>query len=442
MPIADDAAFERRQWGWGGGTSNRTPWWCSFWPSACATSTGGGSTPTSTRRQTSTAKPPINSPTSTAPRTTVPQPAPPVATQPPAAPPAATQSSNPPPQPQPQPAPSPTSQTRVPPPMPPPTNTERPGALTTSVSPVAVQPGGSSGNSTGDGNGWPTQGGESGAGTGKGDEGPGPTGASGTGNPPAQSAVPPASTPSTSNTPGIDGGDAATGSGGSSGGGLPPGAIAGIVVGLLLLLALLGLLLYRFRRSPVVQRMLAPLSKLGGGLGGFSRVDTPGGDGMDRNLITPSPVAAATAGGSAAAAVTTSNRGHHPPPSQPPMRQTGHLHPLSIPAAAAARDSNRVSVFTYDSVATTGFTPSPVSPMSPSTMLSPGTVRTSRPIQEPPDPRIIASANARMAWPMPPGPSPAIQHPDGPQYLNFQQSGETVVRINQPPRSNRRSGGY
>jgi collagen type III alpha len=151
------------------------------------------------------------------------------------------------------------------------------------------------------------------------------------------------------------------------------------------------------------------------------------------------------------------------------MRQTndlpGHLHPLSIPAAAAARDRNRVSVFTHDSVATTGFTPSPVSPMSPSTMFSPGTVRTSRPIQEPPDPRIVAAANARvtrgslssidtgsgisaalspgqLAWPMPPGPSPAIQHPDGPQYLNFQQSGETVVRINQPQRSNRRSGGY
>jgi collagen type III alpha len=48
----------------------------------------------------------------------------------------------------------------------------------------------------------------------------------------------------------------------------------------------------------------------------------------------------------------------------------------------------------------------------------------------------------QMAWPMPPGTPPAIRHPDGPQYLNFQQTGETVVRISQPPRSSRRSGGY
>jgi len=183
---------------------------------------------------------------------------------------------------------------------------------------------------------------------------------------------------------------------------------------------------------------------------------------MGRNLISPAPGAAAAAGGAAAAAY---GRDDYEPRSQPPMRQTNRLHPLSVPPAAATRDSNRVSVFRNDSVASTAFTPSPVSPTSPN-MLSPGIVRTSRPVQEPPDARIVAAANAhlsrggsvssistgsaisaalapgQMAWPMPPGTPSAIHHPDGPQYLNFQQSGETVVRINQPPRSNRRSGGY
>jgi collagen type III alpha len=214
-----------------------------------------------------------------------------------------------------------------------------------------------------------------------------------------------------------------------------------------------------------VQRMLAPFRKLGGQSRGSPRVDTPGGDSMGRNLISPAPMAAAATAGGAAAASAARNRSGRGGQSQPPMRQTGRLHPGAAPATAVGRDSNRVSTFTYDSVATSGFTPSPVSPISPASMLSPGTVRTSRPIQAPPDPRIIASANAhvtrgsmsststasgisaalspgQMAWPMPPGTPPAIQHPDGPQYLNFQQSGETVVRINQPPRSNRRSGGY
>ncbi|KAK4120152.1 hypothetical protein N657DRAFT_542800, partial [Parathielavia appendiculata] len=168
----------------------------------------------------------------------------------------------------------------------------------------------------------------------------------------------------------------------------------------------------------------------------------------------------ATAGTAAAAAIAY-GRDRHAPSSQAPMRQTGHLQPVVPPAAARReRDSNRVSVFTNDSMTSAGFTPSPVSPISPTNLLSPGTVRTSRPVQEPPDPRITAAANAhvsrgsvssistgsaisaalapgQMAWPMPPGTPPAIRHPDGPHYLNFQQTGETVVRINQPPRSNR-----
>lgn len=210
-----------------------------------------------------------------------------------------------------------------------------------------------------------------------------------------------------------------------------------------------------------MQRMLAPFRKLGGGSGGFNRVDTPGGDGMGRNLISPPPGAVAAVGAAAAAGAAHD----YDTRSQPPMRQAGEPHHLLVPAAATQRDSNRISVFTNNSVATTGFTPSPVSPISPAGMLSPGAVRSSRPIPEPADPRIMTATNAhvhrgsvstistasgisaalspgQMSWPMPPGTPPAIRHPDGPQYLNFQQSGETVVRINQPPRSHRRSGGY
>ncbi|KAH6617623.1 hypothetical protein F5144DRAFT_596585 [Chaetomium tenue] len=464
MPIADDPSFERRQWG--GRGRNNTPWWCNFWPPACSTSTSPG-TPSGGSTPSSTTKTPIRAPTTTSPRATVPQHTPPVATRPPAVPPAATQSPK--PSDRPQPVPSSTSQPRVPSPMPPPTDTEKTSAQTASVAPVFVQPGGNSGNKPGNDDDNRPPGGDSGSGTGTGDgnDDGGSNGTSGSGhgdpgsstaNRPTQSGVSSVPAPlatSPSSTGGIGGGNTGTtvnDKDGTSGGGLAPGAIAGIVVGLLLLLALLALLLYKFRRSAAVQRMLAPFRKLGGQSRGSPRVDTPGGDGMGRTLISPAPTAAAasTAGG-AAAALAARNRSGRGGQSQPPMRQTGRLHPHVAPAPGVGRDSNRVSTFTYDSVATTGFTPSPVSPVSAASMLSPGTVRTSHPIQAPPDPRIIASTNAhvtrgsmssQMAWPMPPGTPPAIQHPDGPQYLDFEQSGETVVRINQPPRGNRRSGGF
>lgn len=145
------------------------------------------------------------------------------------------------------------------------------------------------------------------------------------------------------------------------------------------------------------------------------------------------------------------------------MRQTNRLDPLLIPAAASTRDSKRVSVF-GGSVPSTAFTPSPVTPSSPG-MLSPGAVAASRPVEQPPDPRIIPAADARlsrgsisssisagsgisaalspgqMSWPMPPGTPPAIRHPDGPQYVTFQKTGETVVRIIQTPRGSQRSSG-
>lgn len=243
-----------------------------------------------------------------------------------------------------------------------------------------------------------------------------------------------------------------------------------MTVGLLVFLALLAVLLYRFRKTPAMQRMLAPFSRFPGGSAGFHRVDTPGANTLSRN--PPSPAMgegmAAAAGAAGAAAATAASHSRSPTGSgwsQPPMRQADRLHPFSVSVAAATRDSNPVSVFTYDSAASSAFTPSPVTPTQPG-MVSPGAVWTSRPVEEPPDPRIVAAATGhitrgsissistgsaisaalspgQMAWPMPPGTPPAIRHPDGPQYVTFKESGETVVRINQPSsRSTLRSSGY
>ncbi|GAB1319786.1 hypothetical protein MFIFM68171_09996 [Madurella fahalii] len=184
---------------------------------------------------------------------------------------------------------------------------------------------------------------------------------------------------------------------GSSSNGLPPGTIAGIVVGLLVLLALLVLLLFKVRQSPLVQKMLAPFTKAGGAgsLGGTQEANAAGGG------------------------------------------------------------------------VSSAFTPSPVSPISPVSMLSPGVVHTGRPRHEPGDPRVISATDVRissgsfssistgsavsaalspgqMPWPMPPS-TPSISQPNTPvsaqgadrEYINFEESGETVVRIAQPSRVQR-----
>ncbi|AEO64780.1 uncharacterized protein THITE_116310 [Thermothielavioides terrestris NRRL 8126] len=438
------------------------PMWCYFWPAACPTSSTHGKPTPTTKRQTS----PSPERTTNTPKTTpAPATTPPAATPPATTPPAATQppKTSPHPAPAPSPTPSPTTQ-----PKPAGTSSEKPDAQSTSVNH------GQSGDS----------------GAGNAGLGTSPTLSRG----PAESGTgaPSASEPTTASTAPTIGGVGGTGAtsvgsgasvaqnGGASGGGLPPGAIAGIVVGLLLFLALLGLLLYRLRRTAAVQRLLGPFgSKLGGGSGAFQRMDTPGPDGMGSSLLSPSPeataamgaAAAAGAGGAAAAAAATARNGTGPR-SQTPMAQTGYLQPLAIPPNVARRDSNRVSIITTGSAASSGaFTPSPVSPLTPTSMLSPGAVRTSRPVQEPPDPRAAAATAAsathahvsagsissistgsaisaalapgQMAWPMPPATPPVLRRPDGSQsqYLDFEQSGQTVVRINQPPRSGR-SGGY
>ncbi|KAK4245947.1 hypothetical protein C7999DRAFT_42557 [Corynascus novoguineensis] len=436
--------------GQGGGRGNSgKPWWCSAWPRACSGATNPGQG--TDRPWTPTNPKPNNPQTSNPPRPTVRPPTTtkrPATTRNPGAPsPAATQSTKPAPD-----SPHVTSA------APRPTKTEQPTTETTRFPPVVVQPDDDKSRS----------------GTGAGNTGVGgssPTGGSKNGNSGSKTEDVPAHTglPSITDPSSLDGSDSG-GIGNASGGGLPPGAIAGIVVGLLVFLALLAVLLYRFRKTPAMQRMLASFSRFPGGSAGFRRVETPGPDTLSRN--PPSPAIgegmAAAAGGTGAAAAAAASHSRSPTGSgwsQPPMRQTNRLHPFSVSVAAATRDSNPVSVFTYDSAASSAFTPSPVTPTQPG-MVSPGAVWTSRPVEEPPDPRIVAAATGhitrgsissistgsaisaalspgQMAWPMPPGTPPAIRHPDGPQYVTFKESGETVVRINQPSsRSILRSPGY
>ncbi|KAL1839987.1 hypothetical protein VTJ49DRAFT_950 [Mycothermus thermophilus] len=285
---------------------------------------------------------------------------------------------------------------------------------------------------------------------------------------------PSASTPPSSDKNAIDSSNGSNaGPGESKGsGGLSPGATAGLVVALILLLLLI-FFAFRYRR-----RLRDAVSKFRGSR--FDRIETPGPDNMGRQLITPVPPAGSPppAGPSSA---PPSQQPQQKPSAPPPMRQHGAPNTLLIPAAAARRDSNRVSIFSDTSTNTAGFTPSPVSPASSinnmnmggnmhiaGAMLSPGAVHSSRPVQEPPDPRAaraqphhvsrgsvstISTVSAisaalspgQMAWPMPPGTPPAIKHPDGgAAYIDFERQGETVVKITQPKRSHhhQRSGGY
>ncbi|KAL2143060.1 hypothetical protein VTI28DRAFT_400 [Corynascus sepedonium] len=449
-----------------------TPWWCSTWPQGCSGAAGPGQG--SDRPWPPTNPRPNNPQTSNPTRPTV---RPPTTTKSPATtrnpgapPPAATQSTKPTTD-SPHGRPPSTTRSPVTSAAPRPTKTKQPTTETTRYPPVVVQPDDDKSRS-GTGTGKTRAGGSNPTGGSKnGNSG------SGTEDVPAHTGLPSITDPSSldgSDSGGIgngnSGGSVGTGSGKASGGGLPPGAIAGIVVGLLVFLALLAVLLYRFRKTPAMQRMLAPFSRFPGGSAGFHRVDTPGADTLSRN--PPSPAIgegmAAAAGAAGAAAATAASHSRSPTGSgwsQPPMRQADRLHPFSVSVAAATRDSNPVSVFTYDSAASSAFTPSPVTPTQPG-MVSPGAVWTSRPVEEPPDPRIVAAATGhitrgsissistgsaisaalspgQMAWPMPPGTPPAIRHPDGPQYVTFKESGETVVRINQPSsRSTLRSSGY
>lgn len=215
--------------------------------------------------------------------------------------------------------------------------------------------------------------------------------------------------------------------------------------------------------------MLAPFVKASGAgsPGGSHGANAAGSDNTHNTLLGAGPGTAAAAGaaaGAAAAAAASSDKRSQQ--SQPPMRQEGDFRPL-VPVAAASRNSNRMSTFTGYSAVSSAFTPSPVSPISPASMLSPGVVYTGRPRYEPGDPRIIPAADARlsrgsfssistgsgvsaalspgqMPWPMPPS-TPSLNQPNTPgsaqgadrEYINFQESGETVVKINQPPRSRR-----
>ncbi|KAK3899839.1 hypothetical protein C8A05DRAFT_36537 [Staphylotrichum tortipilum] len=323
---------------------------------------------------------------------------------------------------------------------------------TTGAQPTGDAGGSGNGNGNGAGSGAGSGSGSgSGNSSGSGDGGATRTGGAGAGH----TGVPTAQNPSESSGL-LPGGIAAPDSVSPSNGKLAPGGIAGLAVGLVVFFALLAFLLYRFRKSSVVQRLLAPFRRGPN----IVRGTTPGGDG--RNLLSPTPVAGAAAGAAvvaAAAAAPTARRRRED--HYPPMSQAGYLNPTYVPPAVTRQDSNCVSVMTNASVPSTGIVSTPTSSFDPPATMVAGAVNTSRPLPAPPDPRLVAAANARfshgsvssistssaisaglapgqMAWPMPPGTPPAISHPDGPQYLNFDRAGQTVVRINTPTRGNRR----
>ncbi|KAK0616540.1 hypothetical protein B0T14DRAFT_568135 [Immersiella caudata] len=279
-------------------------------------------------------------------------------------------------------------------------------------------------------------------------------------------------------------GGSGTGSGGSGNGsdplannsggrsGLSPGATAGLVVGLLALLALLALLLFKFRKTPLVQRILSPFTRL---------------------------FAGSTAAGVAAGAATVAATGaiNNPPP--PSMRETGAGAPMTAAAIAATTaasssanpanpfgDHNRIP--TPEPVRVTPV--STASPMTAAGFLSPaaasvaaaiasssaaasaGTSRNSLPPPPtPPKDYLRASSMSHasmvsthtggsavmspslMSWPMPPpvslpmtppttatSPRTPKQHTrqdpslSSSQWISMEQPGETVVRINHPRR--------
>lgn len=236
-------------------------------------------------------------------------------------------------------------------------------------------------------------------------------------------------------------------------------------VGLLFLLLLLALLL--FRKSPFVQRMLAPLglaqSPYGPTLGNS--------DGMGNSLLAGGTEAGAGAGAAAiagavggaavvgAAAAASSNR-RQPPPQ--PMQQVGNQQALTVPVAAAMAGSNRWR----SHVQPEPFVPSPVSPISEFSILIPR-VSPSQPSRDPnPFPRRVSNRSlgavsalsevsavsagsmlspSSIPWPMPPGTPPLTPNGDSPvispggvhqaQLINFHQMGQTVVRISNPRNS-------
>ncbi|KAK3985423.1 hypothetical protein QBC44DRAFT_312273 [Cladorrhinum sp. PSN332] len=315
------------------------------------------------------------------------------------------------------------------------------------------------------------------------------------------------------------------GSGGSSSAGASSGAdknnssgslggiIAGIVIGFLALLALIALLLFLFRKKPKVQRLLSRFRKGGDSRPGSSYpTNTSGPDGMGNNLINPFPLAGTAHGGAAAGFAAA-----------PVMRHTSRRSRLNVPPPLLplSANPNRVSSPTGESLASSrgAFTPSPVSPLSPASMLSPPghggapvpypgrpqyvPPKTATPPPPPAKPRALhvtnlsiggsaapapiagyrqpkyeprqqlqpqlhnrggsissasttsalsAIINPQMLWPMPPMTPPVTGSSDNTnvggvggghgrgQYIDFEHSGQTVVKINKPPVSLRRPG--
>ncbi|KAK3942904.1 hypothetical protein QBC46DRAFT_379059 [Diplogelasinospora grovesii] len=262
-------------------------------------------------------------------------------------------------------------------------------------------------------------------------------------------------------------------------------------------------LLFKFRRTAVVQRIISPFSRLKGGLPYNRNAGSPSGT-IDQTLLaagaagdaqrnTPSPanlgsmvpqqaVLQAMAAGAAAQPKQQTQPSAGVNPARPPMREAHRVPPpLLVPPIISkpnptARNNNRNSP--TPSPTSPAFTPSPLSSHPPN---SPGWASSSYAhyAGAPPndDPNVkegkdmgrsssmrsslgsMASSSAvlsptLMSWPMPPAtkgsktPSPTpISAGDGAvqsrqtiqgqqlspeqQWVNFQQPGQAVIRINQ-----------
>lgn len=201
--------------------------------------------------------------------------------------------------------------------------------------------------------------------------------------------------------------------GGSSSKGSSGGVIAGVVIGILAILALVALLLFLLRKKPKVQRFLARFRKGGGRSRSSYPIYGNGPDGMGNNLLDSR---SGLQGGMLAAGFAAA----------PVMRQNSRsARPPLLPLSA---NSNRVSSPTGESLSSRAFTTSPTSPLSPASILSPPAhggapvaypgrpqyVPPSPTIPRPTKPRVMHVANLSSGGPAAPSPVAGYRQPKQP----------------------------
>ncbi|KAK1754060.1 hypothetical protein QBC47DRAFT_385509 [Echria macrotheca] len=274
-------------------------------------------------------------------------------------------------------------------------------------------------------------------------------------------------------TGGASGGSSSSG-GSDSRSGLSPGATAGLVLGLLALLAILGFLLWKFRKSPFVQRILAPFSKLNfqpilapfaklGGMGAAATKANPR-DSMGNTLLAAGAIAGA---------------GNRTPSPQPPMaeKSAGGASATANPRILTPSPTDQMFAVTPASALSGGYlspTAAVATTSAAATRATSSTSLDSKPLPPPPPEELRVSTMTHlshttigsslsstvlsptsMTWPMPPI-SPPVSAPMSPpttatsprspqhhrqdpslsssQWISMEQPGQTVVRINNPRR--------